>query len=537
MDIYSLGTKPITEDNPAGDDIRQGQEFESLHAEIGKLSIIGSDSHPIDWERVRDLSISILTHQSKDLFVATYLAGALTELNGLQGLADGTGLLRDLTANFWENMHPPKKRMRGRMNAFAWWKERAVSYLKNFAPDSPQDQNLLHTLSSALSDLDADLGQKSNDAPTLRDIRDLVQRIPVRESPLDDSASASEPSGPAVTEPEQPTPKEEPSPQAKAPPGPARSEPYFDQSPMGTQNLDAQEAEKIFKHGLDQLFTYRDWLLAQDPVSPLAFRIIRWVAWSRIQTLPPTEGSATHIPPPEPEVMHSIQLLLSQAKFRQVLQESESRINQYLFWLDLTWASAQALQGLGEDGAGALDVLETETALFLRRLPGLQDLAFNDGTPFCRQQTRDWLQSLANRPNQQSNDAQDPAQEALALARTKSAQNDILGALGCLETALEGEGRMRERYRLQVSLLQLLAQFGPEKVGPAYAQEIVATLDRFGLDTWDPDLALLGLEAAYTALRGSTDQGDKDQARALFARMGRIRPARALAWTDLAEKD
>ncbi|MFW6105737.1 MAG: type VI secretion system domain-containing protein, partial [Desulfovermiculus sp.] len=295
---------------------------------------------------------------------------------------------------------------------------------------------------------------------------------------------------------------------------------------------DADEAGDLCKHALEQLLTYRDWVLNQDPLSPLAFRIIRWAAWSRIQSLPPAEGTATRIPPPETEILRSVHQLLKQSKFRQVLQETESRVSQYLFWLDLSWASAQALQGLGEDGAQALDALETETALFIRRFPGLGDLTFNDGTPFCSQHAWDWLHTLGRQSGSETEQRSDPVQETLAQAQNKAAQNDPLGALSHLEEALSRETGMRERLRLQIGLLRILGQDTPSQVGTAYSREIVAALDRFSLDFWEPGLALEGLEAAYAILRNSSHEESFDQARALFARMSRISPSRAMHWTD-----
>ncbi|MFW6106155.1 MAG: type VI secretion system ImpA family N-terminal domain-containing protein, partial [Desulfovermiculus sp.] len=181
MKLYAIGKQPIAEDSPAGEDIRNSEDFEALRSEIGKLSMPSNDGQSIDWEHVRELSTVILTDQSKDLFVAAYLAGALIELDGLQGLADGAGMLRDMTHHFWDDMHPPPKRMRGRINAYTWWKERALAYLKSFTPDSPQPGELLDSLQTAISELDAELGDKANDAPPLKDILGLVQRIPAQE--------------------------------------------------------------------------------------------------------------------------------------------------------------------------------------------------------------------------------------------------------------------------------------------------------------------------------------------------------------------
>ena len=111
MEASSLGVTPISEQDPAGSDIRFEPDFEALSTEVEKLSsptAVGT----VDWQRIADLSAKILETSSKDLLVACYLCIALLQTRGLGGLATGVHVLRDLLEHFWDTLFPAKKRMK-----------------------------------------------------------------------------------------------------------------------------------------------------------------------------------------------------------------------------------------------------------------------------------------------------------------------------------------------------------------------------------------------------------------------------------------
>lgn len=119
MKVRELGQNPISPDNPSGNDAHYEPEFEQLQQEIDKLSIVSAAGDSTDWKKVTSLSVTILSEKSKDLLVAVYLVTGLTKTHGFEGFAVGVAFLKDLVENFWETMYPPKRRMRGRLNALS----------------------------------------------------------------------------------------------------------------------------------------------------------------------------------------------------------------------------------------------------------------------------------------------------------------------------------------------------------------------------------------------------------------------------------
>lgn len=63
---------------------------------------------PPDWKLVRKLCVEILTHHSKDLWVASWLIEASARLDGFAGLRDAFAVLAGIVEAYWETIHPPR---------------------------------------------------------------------------------------------------------------------------------------------------------------------------------------------------------------------------------------------------------------------------------------------------------------------------------------------------------------------------------------------------------------------------------------------
>ena len=148
MDFEALGTTPVAQDNPAGEDARYEPEFEELETEIGKLNSPTASSG-VEWDKVIELSSKILAEKSKNLLVACYLSIGLMKRDDLEGLAEGVHVIRTMLDTFWDSLYPPKKRMRGRLNAVEWWMEKIDAELEGhdtvtWLKDKRDNLSLIH---------------------------------------------------------------------------------------------------------------------------------------------------------------------------------------------------------------------------------------------------------------------------------------------------------------------------------------------------------------------------------------------------------
>ncbi len=83
--------------------------------------------------------------------------------------------------------------------------------------------------------------------------------------------------------------------------------------------------------------------------------------------------------------------LYLQQSWSEILEQADSTFSRGAnhLWLDLQWYIHQALVRSGQDVLA--DIIIADLKGLLRRLTGLETLAFNDGTPFADEVTLNWI--------------------------------------------------------------------------------------------------------------------------------------------------
>ncbi|WP_170993811.1 type VI secretion system domain-containing protein, partial [Escherichia coli] len=66
------------------------------------------------------------------------------------------------------------------------------------------------------------------------------------------------------------------------------------------------------------------------------------------------------------------------------------------FWLDLQWYLWQGLSHAGQPWDPWSDAVLSDLRLLLKRLPGLEGLAWNEGPPFADEATLAWIAEKVN---------------------------------------------------------------------------------------------------------------------------------------------
>ncbi len=109
LDLESL-LAPIADDAPCGSDLQYDPAFLELEtAGAGKPERQYGDTviaaEPPDWRAVYELARQ-LAGRTRDLRIAVWLVRAGARLEGLQGAADGLGLVHGLLERHWNQVHP-----------------------------------------------------------------------------------------------------------------------------------------------------------------------------------------------------------------------------------------------------------------------------------------------------------------------------------------------------------------------------------------------------------------------------------------------
>lgn len=540
MELLELGKTPITDDKPAGEDVKYSPEFDELQQEIDKMSIATSGGGGIDWENVVKTATFILAEKSKNILVAAYLSAGLIKTRQFEGFNDGLIILKELVDTFWEDLYPPKKRMRGRLNAVSWWMEQAEEFLKGFEP-APLDQNIVQEAKDNLSALDQTLSGKSEDAPILTRLLDYINRLPVKVVEAVSDATGPDESAPETGEstedagvrekaPDPPSVK----PAAASPPPKPASVPATGAKPPVSDLASDKDAEKTLEFGLSHLVKAADYIMAHDLSNPLSYRSNRLAAWMLVDQLPMADKKQTMIPPPDAMIRNSIENLLVARDFEGAVLSCESRVREFLFWLDLSRLTVDALEQLGPRYQSAIDVVETETAVFVKKLPGLETLTFSDGTPFADKDTRSWLKRVASGPEQiaLSNDAgsglHTRVSELYAKAQQLVGEKKLFEAVQLFQEQMAGSSSGRVRLAWRIALSRILISVGKLELARPHLEEILKQIDAFNLEAWDPEMTIDGLGAVYSGLVDEEDENSKLQLKKVVDALSRISPAAAV---------
>ena len=532
--LAGIGRAPVPgAPTPVGTDAREDPRFEALQAEIAKLSTPGLGA--IDWPRVAQLGGAVLAEKGKDLLAGSYVAGALTHDAGLPGLAVGLEILVDLVEQFWETMTPPVARLRGRRNAVQWLLDRIDLITQEERWDSiePVALPLMTQLQTLTQRLDELLRERDEEAPSMRPLRQWLDRLPAQ-------APEAEPEPQAEAEPT-PTVAAAPAdgaapaaaPRAAPAPAPARSS----AAPIAAPALQAPDGdlEQALERAVEHLNQLADLLMNADPRDARAYRMSRFANWVNLQALPPASNGQTQIPAPVSQVVDAYtRMAAPEADALDALRFGEAQLPAFPMWLDLQSLCVSALERLGD--ANARREVEAATRELLARLPGLQALSFASGMPFANGATQEWLAGLASAaPDADADGASPSAPRAggmknhdavVAQARSQAANGELDSAIALLQQAIRQAGGAADALNLRVRMCALMKEHLPGRVPGAFADDILEQVQRHDLAHWDPALALEGLSVAYAIL--AEDESRQADAQLALRGVARLDAARAL---------
>ncbi|MHB8784231.1 MAG: type VI secretion system protein TssA [Desulfobacteria bacterium] len=517
MELAELGKRPIRPDQPAGDDVRYDPLYEELLAEVDKFSS-PSASGAVDWDKVVKLSSDILSQKAKDLLVASYLAIALIQTKKFEGVEIGSRIYRDLVECHWDVLFPAKARMRGRVAAIEFWAEKAESVLEQI-PKGPYAEERISALNENLRKVDQLLSEYLEEAPSIRPLLDFV-------GSLEAIAPPPEPKAP------EPKPASAASPPPEGSLGTLGAEPPAPRGEEGPVEIASPEtAYAVLEKALGEVARVAGYIREENLSNPAAFRLARVAAWGMLESLPPSEDGLTILPPPYSA--DSLRGFLGEGRDEALVMAAERNLAEHIFWLDLNFWASEALARLGEGHQAAAEAVRVETALLLRRLPGLEDLKFSDGTPFAADDTREWLKGLSagggGAAAGSAGAAPDPAAKGLRQAREWIAEGRTAEAVRKMQQGVRCGGSRKDAFQWRVALCRLLVETPEARHALPHIEEILKEIDLFRLEEYDPDLALKGLRVAWDGYRANAGLVPEEKVVEIQGRIARVDVSAAMS--------
>lgn len=491
---------PIDGESPVGEEPTYNDDFQFMREEVNKLS--GADP-----AQVARLAEGLLKGRCKDLRVATYYLWARLQMEGELGLADGLNLLAALLDRFPEQVLP--SRPNSRRLALEWLATAKV----------------LDGLSRYPAVVKA---EAERTVAALAWLEQGVQRWPVEQrpqlGPLYSALAArlAQSGGVEAVVPQNSAPQVAP----------------------GVEPGAMPVAPKSGRDLLDSGRLLAAWLREQPQGWLSAHRLMRSLRWDTLHDVPPHDAQGcTRLSSPRSTLASQLKRLHVQQRWEELLEQAEHAfaegVNHY--WLDLHWYVHQALGKLPEPQRGWATVVAQDLGALLERLPGLEALCWDDGTPLASEATREWIarevsahQTLGwlAAPTTVSPSIDG---DILALEGEALAQADGKGVDAAMDwLAARPEGRTgRQRWLLRLLMARVAEQYGKTDLALHLLSDLDATGERHALAGWEPELQFEIKARLLKSLRVRSQRGDADrvalarQMETLLAALVAIDPVRA----------
>lgn len=505
--LVSLGNTPITSEDPTGISVKYEPDFEAMEAELAKQESVSAAS--TDWPTVGRLGEAILRSQSKDILVASYFTKALFETEGYKGLALGMRILTDMVNLFWDDLHPPLKRIRARNAAIEWLGEKLGESIGAQAPRPEDAQYVVFADAFANELVDALDKHYESNAPSLFEItkplKDYKRAAAELLKPKADPVCA--PKVPANTAQDKPSavgadehngkvpPVRQTQPNAPPPkPPPLKSE-------ISEQKLESEnDIKKALRQIQDAQRKIASHLHNGSTNDPRVFRLNRISCWLMIETPPPANENQTQLQPPSADKRKQLQSLIEAEKHKEVLAQAEPILARAPFWFDGQRIVAQALDALGTDYQNARQIVVSELRNFLSRVPGLLDLQFANGEPFADDQTRLWLNNDVLASNSEPADTTDCSatiNETLNKAKALFTSNKAKDAYSLIDEAMNRSTSQKDTFQWRLALADLQRQMGNLETSASLLTSLVQEIKDSQLTQWDPALCATVFHRQY----------------------------------------
>lgn len=473
---------PINGTEPTGEDPGYDDDFQRIREEVNKLS-------GIDTGLICQLSEKLLTESSKDLRVITFYVWARLHQDGEAGLAQGLALLAAMLERFGAKLHP--RRDRSRKSSLEWLGSSRVTDSLSLYPEV--DVAAMQQITGALLLAEQTLQTFSEEARP--ELGALYQAL---ENRLVQSGGAN-----------------------SLVPQTSREE-ISTASPVATSSAPVMNAVTSGRDLLDQAKVLAKYLRDQPGGWLAGHHLLKSVRWDTLTELPPLDASGrTRLVPPKPDNKAHLKRLYLQKSWSELLEHTDTLLAQGVnhLWLDVQWYAWQALVKLDADSVRA-DILCRDLKGLLARLPGLESLAFNDGTPFADEVTMNWINEsvLDDMPGWKEEPVVATASsgdDVLTLEPEVLAKADSEG----IEAALNwlqmqpGYTSSRDRWLMRLLMARVTEQYGKNDMALHLLGELDSSARTLTLEQWTPELMFEVKARRLKLLRSKAGRSEADKTR------------------------
>lgn len=474
---------PVSDASPAGEDPGYDDDFQRIREEVNKLS-------GIDTGLICTLAEKLLTTTAKDIRVATCYCWARLHHDGEAGFAEGLELLAGLLQRYGMQIHP--QRDRSRKAAMEWLAGTRVLDSLSLYPEVVRE-DAQRTAGALLLISDSLKTEPEASRPELNALYSALESRLIKGGGVDAMV-----------------------PQNASGQTRAHSSSHAAESdaPVLSRITSGQDL-------LAQARTLTEYLREQPNGWLVAHRLMKSLRHDTLSAIPaPDAEGKTRIEPPRADQRAMLKRLYLQQSWLEILEQADSTFSRGAnhLWLDLQWYIHQALVKSGQDVLA--DIITADLKGLLRRLTGLETLAFNDGTPFADEVTLNWInQNVLDDMSGWRDEPVSAVSEAdnaiLALepeALEKADSEGIDATFHWLQTRA-GTDSTKDKWLLRLLMARVAEQKGKNELALHLLGELEGAAQSITLTQWTPALLFEVKSRRLRLLRMKATRSETDKAR------------------------
>lgn len=270
---------------------------------------------------------------------------------------------------------------------------------------------------------------------------------------------------------------------AKAPPAPGQSggsaisEAFFS-APSSLRLGEERENRR-------SLLAVADFINQQDAYDPTGYQLRRFALWAHLHAAPPArrEQRTELMGVPTDVVQSYREAMRSNVVNPVLLQRVEKSVVSSPYWIHGSYLAAGIAMRL--EMAEVADAIRLSTERFVRRIPMLTELCFNDGRPFVDSETMNWVSGAADSAGATAVQEYGSLRQELVAQLDNEGVEVVLRRLQDLQTTYHSP---RQRSYATVIAADLLASRGLSWLATDLYASVARAMQATPAEQWEPSL-------------------------------------------------
>lgn len=297
---------------------------------------------------------------------------------------------------------------------------------------------------------------------------------------------------------------------------------------------------------LDQAKLLANYLRNQQNGWLAGHRLMKSVRWDTIHQVPPQDQhGCTRLATPRSEARAQLKRLYLQQSWLELVEQADRLFAEGVnhFWLDVQWYLHQALLKSPAPWDGWASIITADLKQLLIRLPGLESLAWEDGTPFADDVTRQWIKhdvledGISGLHDLSVQDTAKVDQDSVLMLESEAltqADNEGLDTALAWLMSRPDIRTARQKWLQQLVMARVAEQFSRHELALNVLQELDNQANQMSLADWEPQYLFEIKARQLQLLRNKSQRNDVNKSHlqqkmtSLLAELTQLDPVRAL---------